>query len=84
MSAGSQFIYVCHDAIASICQDFPAVQRCKGEAKLLGCLFGLTAVRRVSEKALHTAADDLSRIWHHSQGKGVDAPRRRCRVQRGP
>jgi hypothetical protein len=72
MFAGSQFIRLCHDAIASICQDFPTVRRgyvCRV------VFFGLMPVRRDSEKALYTAADGVSRIWHDSQGKGFHGPK---------
>jgi hypothetical protein len=55
-------------------------------------MFGLTPVRRDSEKALHTGADagtgtdtdNLARIWPYPQGAGIRASKRRCSGVGGP
>jgi len=80
MFGRSQFIYVCHDAIASICQDLRTVQRAKN---CWVVFFRLTPVRRDSEKAVHADPDYLSRVWPCPQGKGIRAWTRRRSVVRG-
>ena len=51
-------------------------------------MFGLTPVRRDSEKALHADADsdtdDLARVWPYPQGTGIRASKERCSGVGGP